>query len=411
MNDRPLSLFEGFGVEIEYMIVRESTLDVAPVADWLLGTAGKPGCSEVERGAFAWSNELALHLVEFKTNGPAPTLTSLAEGFQAEVRHAVALLSPEAMTLLPTGMHPWMDPMTELRLWPHENDEIYRAFDRIFDCRGHGWGNLQSVHLNLPFADDDEFARLHAAIRLVLPLLPALAASSPFVSAQKTGLADNRLRAYETNCARIPSITGDVIPEPIFRIESYQRELLARLYRDIAPHDPAGVLREEWLNARGAIARFDRMAIEIRLLDVQESPRADLGLLELIAATVRALAGETWAALKSQQAFEVPALKHMLDACISDGESALINHRKLLRAFGWQRTMELPAIRLWEHLVDHAVARGALSADAEIVMEHYLRHGTLANRLTRRAGRCTLADLRRIYREVAACLVDGQLYA
>jgi hypothetical protein len=32
------------------------------------------------------------------------------------------------------------------------------------------------------------------------------------------------------------------------------------------------VLRHEWVNARGAIARFDRSAIEIRVLDVAECP-------------------------------------------------------------------------------------------------------------------------------------------
>ena len=77
-------------------------------------------------------------------------------------------------TLLPGGVHPWMDPSKETRLWPHEYNEVYRSFDRIFGCAGHGWSNLQSTHLNLPFADDDEFGRLHAAIRAILPLLPAL---------------------------------------------------------------------------------------------------------------------------------------------------------------------------------------------------------------------------------------------
>jgi len=45
-------------------------------------------------------------------------------------------------------------------------------------------------------------------IRLVLPLLPALAASSPFQDGQSTGCLDNRLENYRRNCARIPSITG-----------------------------------------------------------------------------------------------------------------------------------------------------------------------------------------------------------
>jgi hypothetical protein len=83
--------------------------------------------------------------------------------------------------LLPTGAHPLMDPFTETRLWPHEHKEIYNLYNRIFDCRGHGWSNLQSTHLNLPFSGDAEFKKLHAAIRLLLPLIPALSASTPLL--------------------------------------------------------------------------------------------------------------------------------------------------------------------------------------------------------------------------------------
>src|SRR5690606_12908976 len=114
---------------------------------------------------------------------------------------------------------------------PHDFNEVYRAFDRIFDCRGHGWGNLQSMHINLPFADDEEFGRLHAAVRLVLPLLPGLAASSPLVENRRTGSMDNRLEFYRHNCARIPSVTGHVIPEPVFGIEEYRDQVLGRIYR------------------------------------------------------------------------------------------------------------------------------------------------------------------------------------
>ena len=81
--------------------------------------------------------------------------------------------------LLPTAMHPWMDPHTETLLWPHGNRDIYHTYNRIFNCQGHGWSNLQSVHVNLAFKGDEEFGRLHGAIRLLLPLLPALAITSP----------------------------------------------------------------------------------------------------------------------------------------------------------------------------------------------------------------------------------------
>src|SRR5690606_23982103 len=217
-----------------------------------------------------------------------------------------------------------------------------------------------SAHLNLPFADDEEFARLHAAIRLLLPILPGLAASSPAMDGIPTGIADNRLVAYRSNCAKIPSITGDVVPETYRSMDEYQERLLARIYADLAPHDPDGILRHEWVNARGAIARFERMAIEIRVLDVQECPAADVAFAAAIIGTLRSLCDERWASIASLDRWDTKRLAALLDRAIRDGERAEIGERKYLEAFGLGRASATLA-RLWEHLIDQAAADGALS--------------------------------------------------
>ncbi|HBE94949.1 MAG TPA: glutamate--cysteine ligase, partial [Desulfovibrio sp.] len=297
----PLSLFEGFGVELEYMLVDARTLDVYPAADKLLEAAGGKLTADVEFGDQAWSNELALHVIEFKTNGPAPTLEGLDKRFAADVTRANALLAPIGGQLMPTGAHPWMDPKTQTEIWPHEYNAVYSAFNRIFDCQGHGWSNLQSMHLNLPFAGDGEFGRLHAAIRLILPILPALAASSPILDGAATGFADARMEAYSRNCARIPQVSGLIVPERAFTRREYEKRILNPMFKALRPQDKEGVLRFEWLNARGAIARFERDAIEIRVLDVQECPAADLAVAALAVAAIRAVAAETWQDLKAQQ--------------------------------------------------------------------------------------------------------------
>ena len=71
--------------------------------------------------------------------------------------------------------------------------------------------NLQSAHLNLPFYDDAEFVKLHAAIRLILPLIPAIAASSPFMDGADNNILDNRLMVYQQHCRRFPQAMGPVI--------------------------------------------------------------------------------------------------------------------------------------------------------------------------------------------------------
>ena len=41
--------------------------------------------SEFELGDIAWSNELALHVVELKTNDPAATLPDLTDKFHEDI--------------------------------------------------------------------------------------------------------------------------------------------------------------------------------------------------------------------------------------------------------------------------------------------------------------------------------------
>jgi gamma-glutamyl:cysteine ligase YbdK (ATP-grasp superfamily) len=408
----PYHLFEVVGIEIEYMLVDCETLAVRPEADRLIERETGEVRPEVPRGAIDWSNELALHLIELKTHEPAPGLDGLAADFQAEVAHICGLLAPQGATLCPGGMHPFMDPDRETRLWPHEHGAVYRAFDRIFDCRGHGWANLQSVHLNLPFADALEFGRLHAAVRVALPLLPALAASSPFTDARPTGWMDTRLACYRDNARRVPSVTGSVVPEPVFTPDDYRREILERIYADLAPLDPEGLLHHEWINARGCIARFDRGAIEIRVLDVSECPAADLAIADAVVALVRALC-EGWpAAPAAQRAFPTDSLAKILEDVAREGDRARVSDRAYLELFRVPAARPCTAGELWSRLLEDRRIGPRLAAASAAPLAGILRDGCLARRLLRAAGPDpTLERIRAVYRELAACLAAGRTFA
>jgi len=393
-----LRLFEGYGVEIECMIVDAQTLDVKPVCDELLRLAAGEITGETEQGGLCWSNELVLHVVELKTNGPAPSLAPLPDLFQRHVLRIEALLEPLGARLLPTGMHPWMDPGREMHLWPHDNGPVYAAFHRIFDCTGHGWANLQSAHLNLPFSGDSEFGRLHAAVRLVLPLLPALAASSPLVEGRATGLLDNRLDVYRTNARHVPIVSGKVVPERAFTRAAYETRIFEPLYAAIGPLDPDGILRHEWLNARGAIARFDRDAIEIRVIDTQECPLADLSVAAITVAAVRALTEERWTTVEEQQSFtEDELLPHLL-ACIRDAEQAHIGDRRFARQFGWGGGR---GGEFWAHLAAELPPAPPFDRPLQVILEE----GTLARRILR-----STAPPRLVYGELADCLREGRMF-
>ncbi|MEJ2146411.1 MAG: glutamate-cysteine ligase family protein [Acidobacteriota bacterium] len=406
---RPLGLFEGFGVELEYMIVRRSDLAVAPVADEVLKAAAGSIVSEVELGALAWCNELVLHVIELKTNGPAPSLEGLAEEFQTGVRRVNEILGPLDCRLLPTAMHPWMDPLRETRLWPHEYSAVYESYNRIFGCQGHGWSNLQSLHMNLPWKDADEFGRLHAAIRLVLPVLPALAASSPIYEGRVTGLADNRLAMYRLNQRRIPLIAGAVVPEPIFSPDEYRERILKRIYRKIAAFDPDRILQHEWLNSRGAIARFDRQTFEIRVLDIQEAPTADLAMYALIVEVLKALTEERWSAYGVQKRWPVEPLVEILEGTIVGGGEAMIRNVSYLETLGISDTPALSGRDLWRRLAGRLAREGRL--DDWPILGRWLEMTDLAGRIIGAVGNGrSRRRLESVYRKLADCLEEGKLF-
>lgn len=410
--ERPLGLFDAYGLEVEYMLVDGERLDVAPAADQLLeAAAGElPRTGEFDNGEIAWDNELALHVIELKCNGPRPSLAGLGRAFADNVRLANDKLGRDGLRLMPTAMHPWMDP-NDVQLWPHGTRIVYETFDRIFSCKGHGWANLQSQQINLPFAGDEEFARLHSAIRFLLPILPGLAASSPLIDGERNGILDNRLVVYRGNCARIPSITGEVVPEPVGSIGEYHERVLEPIYRDLEPLDPEGVLRHEWVNARGAIARFDRMAIEIRVLDVQETPIMDVAYAALIVEVLKLLCAEQWLDRAGMNRWRTEELGKLITLAARQGEGAGIGDRQYLAAFGLRSSgTELKG--LWQHLIETVSARGSLAADTGRALEHYLRHGTLATRIGKAVGLLpTRAKLMGVYEELCEALAESTPFA
>ena len=403
-----LHAFTGYGIELEYMIVDRQTLSVMPVADELLRQVAGTCVAEVKRGKFGWSNELVLHLIELKNANPDPTLEPLPAAFQAEVRSINQRLEPLGARLMPTAMHPWMDPLAETRMWPHDDAIIYQTYDRIFGCKAHGWANLQSMQLNLPFAGDAEFARLHAAIRLVLPISPALAASSPIAEGRPTGFMDFRMEAYRTHQAKIPSTIARVIPDTVTSRAEHQATVLAPMYRELAPLDPDGVLRHEWLNVRGASPRFNRKAIEIRVIDVQECPQADLAIAAAIAAVVRAIYDAEWPPLSMQQAIGTDALVNVLHACIRDAERVVIDDARYLRLLGFPG-QQCKAGELWRHLIE-ATSLGS-SEHWHEPLRVMLEQGPLARRILRAVGpECTKARLQEVYSELCDCLEAGRMF-
>ena len=400
-------LFEVCGIEVEYMVADKETLEIMPISDFMLdrlvemNNGGDPLTGSVE-----WSHELVAHVAEAKCASPVPSVGAELEPWNAALKTVNGILAEKGACLLPSAAHPWMNPASAV-LWQHEDREIYEQYDRIFGCNTHGWTNLQSVHINLPFADDEEFGRLHAAIRVAMPLIPALAASSPYLDGKFTGCMDARMVEYTRNSLRVPSMTGPLIPEPIFTREEYEEKIFKTIFKETAPFDPDGILNGEWANARGAIARFDRGAVEIRVMDSQESPQADLGAVFAVTALVKLIAEERFASIDSLKTWSAEKLRGLFFAAVKGAETASVPDPDYTALFGITGNSGVSFGGIWKRLFELPEFNSGVFGR---YFENYLRHGSLAARFFRRAGadpdRKALESFMRELRDVNGLLLS-----
>lgn len=380
--------FERVGIEIEYAIVGRNDLACLPIADVVLQKARAP------RG-LAWSNEFIAHVLELKTLEPAHCLAGLLQPAQSAIAAMNRTLRGHGAQLMPGAMHPLLNPR-DARPWTDDPHGIYATYRRIFETSAHGFANLQSIHINLPFADDEEFARLHEAVRLVLPIIPALAASSPVVEGRLAAAKDYRLVSYRDNARGYPLVAGDIIPTRIATPAQYQAQILEPLYHSLEDVDREGVLRHPWLNSRGAIPRFDRNAIEIRLTDTQESVAADLAVAQAIVGLVKQLYDDD-RLLRVHIATET--LVRILGDCIVKGEETIITALDYLDMFNCGSATSAGGI--WRRSL----------AESEVEAAAPLRAGTLATRLEKALGDCpSMEQICCVYQELCDCLVRGGLF-
>lgn len=397
-------LFQGYGIELEYMIVDRASLKVRPISDRLLKEVLGEYANDFENGKITWSNELVLHVIEIKTTMPEENLVEMNGLFHENIKKINNILGETSNSmLLPTAMHPFMDPILETKLWPHDFSAVYETYNRMFNCKGHGWSNVQSTHINLPFYDDEEFSQLHDAIRLVLPLIPALAASSPVVEGKLAENIDQRLAFYKQNQAIIPAIAGHIIPELVHSKRQYHQQIYNEIKVAIAPFDKDRVLDPIWVNSRGAIARFDRGSVEIRLIDIQECAKADLAIASFVIELIKWLDRNRISG-HNLKAFQ---LAKVLTKTIKDGQNAEIQDLEYLDCFGLSNYM--PAGQILHHLYQHV--KKNIPVEFHQPIEFILQEGNLSERI-----RKSLKDepdqesVIELYKKLAECLEKNEMF-
>ena len=283
---------EVLGPEHEFSIVDEA-LKPLPIVDRVIKALKGRIINNVHFNDFTFGKELQSHVAEIKANDPFESPYIFEETmYRAVLEISEVLERSFHANLLGLGMHPLLK-LDEAKIWSHRDRSIYDAMGRIFNLKQHGWLNIQSFQLNLPYSSEREGVKLHNTLSNIIPYLPAISAASPVYESKIGKYVDNRLHFYMVNQREVPSVTGDVVPEYISSFKEYRKTTIEKYsseLRGLNAH-PC-IIGREWLNSRGAILRFDRRAVEIRVMDEQECIKSDVALSCFIRALLRGLLNE-----------------------------------------------------------------------------------------------------------------------
>ncbi|HEX9862709.1 MAG TPA: glutamate-cysteine ligase family protein [Candidatus Bathyarchaeia archaeon] len=387
------------GPEHEFSLVNEE-LKVLPIVDKVIKDFYGRIVNFVELPDFTFGKELQLHVMEIKANAPFKS----PELFEDTMQNAVATLldflgKKYHARLLGTGMHPLLS-LDETRVWSHRHRKIYQECSKIFNLKQHGWLNIQSFHLNLPYSKEANGVLQHNLLANLCAYLPAVSASSPICEGAISPNVDNRLYFYKLNQREVPSIAGDIIPEFVSSFAQYREDVIGKYSQDLAKAGAGQtILFKEWVNSRGVIFRFDRSALEVRVMDEQECVKSDVALSCFIRAALRGLMAEKAEPLPHQ------LLVKDFNSIMANGLNAKVLHpqgetaRQVCRyLFNLASENADDAEKKYLWIIQKRIENGNLS---ELIRE----------RITKKAQKTDFKEaVLSVYSTLIKCLADNQPY-
>jgi carboxylate-amine ligase len=249
------------GIEEEFAILDPATLELAPRFEQL-----RDGALEVPALVGAITGELISSEIEI-ISGRGETLSDAIERQRERRRALFALAERHDLALGATGTHPWAD---------YRNQQIidtahYRrvADDLRYVARRN---NTFSLHVHVGIKDINRAVRICDRLRVVLPLLLAVSANSPYVDGQDSGLHSARTQIFTKSFPRCG------IPEPFGSWDAY-RDYIQTLI------DVGSIIEftQVWWSVR---PHFSFGTVEVRICDVQMTAAESEGLAALMVAVV-----------------------------------------------------------------------------------------------------------------------------
>ena len=158
-----------------------------PISDKIIKDYCGRTINFIELPNFTFGKELQLHVMEIKANKPFKEPSEFEATMQKATCALSSIVTKHGVKLLGTGMHPLLN-FSDTGVWPHRHQKIYNEYGKIFNLQQHGWLNIQSFHLNLPYQKEADAIQIHNQLCNLCAYLPAVTASSPIFEGKEGGL-------------------------------------------------------------------------------------------------------------------------------------------------------------------------------------------------------------------------------
>lgn len=181
-----------------------------------------------------------------------------------------------------------------------------------------------------------------------------------------------------------------------------------KIKADIAPYDTNQILNPIWVNSRGAIPRFDRGSIEIRLMDVQECPSADMAIIALVIETIKSLVAEKMMNLEGQMRLKTEVLAGILDETTQHGRHAKIYSSEYFHAFGLAEFCT--AGEIWKKIFStFQESKNQVVKNYEPELKVILEHSLTDRMIKNLDGDTSKESITRLYKKLCDCLAQNKL--
>lgn len=274
-------LFNVIGIELEYCIVSKKDFSIQSFARKLFKILNNNKTSNTfTYNNICMSNEMVNHVIEFKPIKPYKDILFLEQDLLKCTQYVNSILEKYDLCIVPLSLHPTMKPQ-EATMWKGKYHSIYKIYDKLFGVKTHSFSNMQSLQITLPFENEQQMLKLHNSIRLVLPFLKILSASSPYLEGKNNKTLSNRINFFKKSHANLTERFSSPITDYLSNIGEYYK-YLDMLLEAFSDFKIGKNVKTQWFNSQGSMIKFQFNAIEIRTCDIQESVHANLGLAHFI---------------------------------------------------------------------------------------------------------------------------------